>query len=92
MPSPWVKVCPWYYTGKKQPSRAAERAAALEYEERAEMSHGTPRGQRAPASKSGRNKKKCEKYKLRGIREKNKARRIAKNGGADGSGSEEAVG
>lgn len=42
------------------------------------MSHGTRMNQRAPASKFGRNKNKCEKYKLVGQRERNKRRKILK--------------
>lgn len=33
-PSAWVKVRPWYYTERRQPSRAAELRAALKREER----------------------------------------------------------
>ena len=33
MPSGWVKVRPWYYTGRKQPTRAAEFRLALMYED-----------------------------------------------------------
>jgi hypothetical protein len=29
MPSRWVKILPWYYTERKEPSRAAEKAAAI---------------------------------------------------------------
>lgn len=36
-------------------------------------------GESKKSKKHGRNKKKCEMYRLRGIREKNKARRIAKD-------------
>lgn len=36
MASKWAKVCPWYYTERRQPSRAAEKAAALETERKAD--------------------------------------------------------
>lgn len=40
------------------------------------MSHGTRPGQRAPSSKIGRNKTKCEKYRSRNTKEKNAERRM----------------
>ena len=46
------------------------------------MSHRTPIGHRAPSSKFGRNKFKCDKYAMQGRKEKNaarKAQRIARN-------------
>lgn len=39
------------------------------------MSHGTKPGQRAPSSKVGRNKTKCERYRAKGTKEKNANRR-----------------
>lgn len=30
LPSRWVKILPWYYTERKQPSRAAAKRAAIE--------------------------------------------------------------
>ena len=35
MPSRWVKLRPWYYTERRQPTRAVETAEALRYEEAA---------------------------------------------------------
>ena len=29
VPSSWVKIRPWYYTGRTQPSRAVDGAAAI---------------------------------------------------------------
>lgn len=29
VPSRWVKILPWYYTERRQPSRAAEKTAAI---------------------------------------------------------------
>lgn len=29
MPSRWVKVCPWYYTERNQPSRARAKRDAI---------------------------------------------------------------
>lgn len=43
------------------------------------MSHGTKPRERAPSSKIGRNTRKCQRYRERGIRDLNKTRRIAKN-------------
>jgi len=34
VPSKWVKIVPWYYTKRRQPSRAAEKAAAIKREEK----------------------------------------------------------
>lgn len=31
--SPWVKILPWYYTEKDEPSRHAELRTALKFEE-----------------------------------------------------------
>lgn len=42
------------------------------------MSHRTPIGTRAPSSKFGRNKFKCDKYAMQGRREKNAARKADK--------------
>jgi hypothetical protein len=39
------------------------------------MSHGTKMGTRAPSSKIGRNKRKCDRYAADGRRERNKARK-----------------
>lgn len=39
------------------------------------MSHRTPTGQRAPSTKWGRNKHKCDKYAMQDRRTKNKAAR-----------------
>ena len=41
------------------------------------MSHRTAIGNRAPSSKMGRNKYKCDKYRAEGRREKNAARKAA---------------
>lgn len=35
IPSRWVKILPWYYTERRQVSRAAEREKALAYESNA---------------------------------------------------------
>lgn len=32
MPSRWVKILPWYYADRRQPTRAAEKAAAIKRE------------------------------------------------------------
>lgn len=42
------------------------------------MSHGTKPGNRAPSSKVGRNKAKCEKYRTQGRKAKNAIRKAAR--------------
>lgn len=36
MPSRWVKILPWYYTERNQPTRAAALREALTFEEAAD--------------------------------------------------------
>jgi hypothetical protein len=37
-PSKWVKILPWYYSKRRQPSRAAEKTAAIKFERKANAS------------------------------------------------------